>query len=392
MRYLPPVYSPLRWSEICTAALSLAPVSSQAHLSGARAALGACYPDFDVLLVDSGTSALTLAIDMALMRAAPPSTPRIVAVPAYSCPDVATATVGARAQLVLYDLDPHTLEPDWDSLRLAFEQGARVAVVTHLYGRVVDLAPAQALANEFGAIVVEDAAQHAGGTVRGRRGGSQSSLGVLSFGRGKGLNAGGGGALLCRRSDNWAPVDAARDANGLVALLLASAAELLSHPLVYGVPAGIPALGVGSTSYHLPRPVSPLSASCAILLAAALQREPMELAARRKLESTYIDVLLARAQAQIAVPSLVTESGALRTPVFLNPSLAGNTRALHALGVVRSYPRTLNAYGELASSIVPTAGALLGSEWLAARTHTLPTHRLVRDRDAETILRLLGAG
>jgi dTDP-4-amino-4,6-dideoxygalactose transaminase len=353
--------------------------------------VGACYRDFDVLLVDSGTSALTLAIDMALLRAAQPSTPRLVAVPAFSCPDVATATIGARARLVLYDLDPHTLEPDWDSLRLAFEQGAKVAVVTHLYGRVVDLAPAQALANEFGAIVVEDAAQHAGGTVHGRRGGSQASLGVLSFGRGKGLNAGGGGALLCRRSDNWAELDAAGDANGLVALLLASAAELLSHPVVYGVPAGIPALGVGSTSYRPPRAVSPLSAACAVLLAAALQREAMELAARRKRESTYLDVLLARAPGRVAVPSHATESGALRTPVFLDPSLAGNTRALHALGVVRSYPRALNAYRELASSIVSIGGALIGSEWLAARTHTLPTHRLVRDKDATAILGLLAS-
>ena len=42
----------------------------------------------------------------------------------------------------------------------------------------------------------EDAAQEAGATLHGRRLGSFGDLSVLSFGRGKGVTGGGGGALL----------------------------------------------------------------------------------------------------------------------------------------------------------------------------------------------------
>jgi hypothetical protein len=46
------------------------------------------------------------------------------------------------------------------------------------------------LAAQAGAVVVEDAAQAAGGTLHNRPVGTQGSLAVLSFGRGKGLTGG----------------------------------------------------------------------------------------------------------------------------------------------------------------------------------------------------------
>ncbi len=50
-----------------------------------------------------------------------------------------------------------------------FEAGARSVVVAHLYGVPADLAAVQALAAEFGAILIEDAAQGSGCEWRGGR-------------------------------------------------------------------------------------------------------------------------------------------------------------------------------------------------------------------------------
>ena len=82
-----------------------------------------------VLLLNSGTSALTLA-----MRAAGAGS--IVALPAWCCYDVATAALGAGARVVHYDVDPATLTPDLASLRGALRQGATSVVVAALYGLV----------------------------------------------------------------------------------------------------------------------------------------------------------------------------------------------------------------------------------------------------------------
>ena len=83
------------------------------------------YGSCRLLLADSGTSALRLAISGALADTGSD----IVALPAYCCFDVATAAVGADAKVALYDVRPDTLGPDFDSLREALDAGAQAIVV-----------------------------------------------------------------------------------------------------------------------------------------------------------------------------------------------------------------------------------------------------------------------
>ena len=70
------------------------------------AALRARYAATDVVLTDSGTSALILALQ-ALVPAG-----GTVAYPAYACIDLTAAALGAGMRVRLYDLDPATLSPD----------------------------------------------------------------------------------------------------------------------------------------------------------------------------------------------------------------------------------------------------------------------------------------
>src|SRR5207344_1715359 len=107
------------------------------------------YAASDVLLTDSGTSALRLALEGAL-RERPRSS---VALPAYSCYDLATAVIGARARIQLYDVDPRTLSPDLQSLERTLEAGAGVVVVGHLWGVPVALDAVQQLCSRAGALL-----------------------------------------------------------------------------------------------------------------------------------------------------------------------------------------------------------------------------------------------
>jgi dTDP-4-amino-4,6-dideoxygalactose transaminase len=189
-RRQPPVLSPVSSRALVDGVAAAIGLDSNAH-EGVSEDLRKRYRCHDALLTDSGTSALILA----LRRIAPQG---IVALPAYGCIDLTTAALGAGVRVRLYDIDPVTLSPDLDSVRAALRRGVDAIVVTHLYGYPADMFGVASLAAEAGVPVIEDAAQGAGGTLRGSLLGSIGDVSVLSFGRGKGMTGGSGGALLVR--------------------------------------------------------------------------------------------------------------------------------------------------------------------------------------------------
>lgn len=388
-RYLAPVYSSLSLGEICSAAAVIGMGEGAEVIERARAAVASEYPGYGVLLTDSGTSALALSIELALSRSGREEERALVAAPAFACPDVGAAAVAANARLMLYDLDPFSLEPQWSGIERALRAGARVVILSHLYGRVLDAQPAHELASLYGAMLVEDAAQHAGGSCKNVRGGAQCTLGVLSFGRGKGINAGGGGALLHRLEDSWTIPELSRDGAGLARLVKAAVVDTLSHPRLYGLPARVPALAIGQTIYRQPERRASIPTALASLLIASLGKENRERTVRRANERVYYSRLSSNSSPTVQLLSPHEESGALRTPVLIREPSQDQKTALSALGVVRSYPRTLFGYRELASYIANADEKLVGSMQLAAELYTMPTHSWVRISDIEHICRLL---
>jgi dTDP-4-amino-4,6-dideoxygalactose transaminase len=390
LRRLPPVYSAVRlptvWTALRTQISARVEVDNELALDAAASRLGRLYPSRDILLTDSGTSALTLA----LLATKPPNVRMpSVALPAFACPDVGTAAVGAGYQIFLYDVDPDTLSPDLDSLRRCFLDGASHVVVVHLFGRLVDLDIVSEMAGQFGAVVIEDAAQHAGGSLNGVRGGALADWSVLSFGRGKGLNAGGGGALLRAQADgaNTGKLAIQGMAASIVTLARALAAEVLSHPSLYWLPAALPVLQLGATKYKVPRTARTANRSSELLLIDALDHESVDLESRRAIERRYWDSLDVEASRRrgilLAKPPSRMLSGALRFPIRLQATIPNE---LAARGVARSYPRTLADYHQIFERTVRPSRETPGARELARSLYTLPTHSRVESSDCDAII------
>lgn len=240
----------------------LSPVSTKALAAGAGAVLGLRrdssaavgealrlrYGARDALLTDSGTSALVLILRKLLPAGG------TVALPAYACIDLTSAAVGAGVGVRLYDIDPTTLSPDLDSVRAVISRGADAIVVAHLYGYPADFPGVQKLAAERGIPLIEDAAQGSGGTLGGRLLGSFGDSSILSFGRGKGTTSGSGGALLVNTESlaEWTGKlreDLVSASRGAVPVLSLLAQRVFSDPLLYNIPASIPALKLGEMVY-----------------------------------------------------------------------------------------------------------------------------------------------
>lgn len=141
----------------------------------------------------SGSAALVVALTA--LRALAPGRDEVV-VPAYTCPLVALAVAHCGLRLRLCDLQPDALDLDPVALRSLCGPRTLALLPTHLGGRVVDAAPARALAHAAGAWVIEDAAQALGARVDGRSVGARSDIVFFSLAVGKGLTLFEGGALV----------------------------------------------------------------------------------------------------------------------------------------------------------------------------------------------------
>lgn len=331
-------------------------------------------------LTDSGTSALVLA----LRHVVPPG--GVVGFPAFACVDLAAAARQAGVQVRLYDLDPTTLGPDLDSIHAMVRRGVDAVVVAHLFGYPADVAGIRAIVARHGIPVIEDAAQGARGSLGGRRLGTLGDVVVLSFGRGKGLCAGGGGALLAfdpRWTDAVESSAATTDARGWSNLAKTAVQWALGRPSVYALPATVPWLRLGEMVYHPAHEPTALAITSCALLHSAFDLEAADVAGRRARAQAYETV--ARQTPALAVPRVLPDgvSGYLR---YVVRDLAASRAPDAALGIVRPYPRALIEQLELRPVLVADEPPTPGAIELRKTVLTLPTHRFVNDADVARIL------
>jgi len=353
--------------------------------------LRALYPAREAVLLGSGTHALDLAIRVAVRVVGEPC---VVALPAYSCYDVATAAVGADVHIALYDVDPWTLAPDLESVTATLAEGARVVVVAPLFGIPVDWDAIDHCLAAFGALAIEDAAQGQGALWRGSPLGSHGALSVLSFGRGKGWTGGRGGALLMRRFPLDGHLATARSpglSHELAALGSATAQSLLGRPALYRLPAAIPFLHLGETRYRAPSAPRGMTRAAAALLERTLPLATREAAVRK----ANAEALLARippdSRARAVAPPRAGTPGFLRLPLRVPNGLAGlpDPRLARRLGVTPGYPTTLAALIPVRERLTRASGRWPGAEELVRQLVTLPTHSLVSAAERDALVRLV---
>ena len=106
--------------------------------------------------------------------------------------------VARRAGLtpVFVDVDPAIFNIDVTKIEAAISNKTRAIVPTHLYGQPCDMAEIMRLAEKHNLTVIEDCAQSAGASYRGRKVGTFGHASLFSFQLLKGINTYGGGMAL----------------------------------------------------------------------------------------------------------------------------------------------------------------------------------------------------
>lgn len=125
-----------------------------------------------------------------------------------------TLTFSATANPIIYlgaepvfiDSDEKTWNMSPDALRRAFEKypDTKYVIVVHLYGLAADMDEIISICNEYGAMIIEDAAESLGTTYKGKMTGTFGDYGIYSFNGNKIITSSGGGMLVCNLDDETA--------------------------------------------------------------------------------------------------------------------------------------------------------------------------------------------
>jgi perosamine synthetase len=134
-----------------------------------------------------------------------------VIVPTFTIISCVTAVINAGAKPVLVDMDADTWNMTAEGIGEVITSRTRAILVVHIYGLPVDMDPVLELAEQYGLMVVEDAAEAIGQEYNGKACGSLGDVSIFSFYPNKHITTGEGGMVLtddpdlaerCRRLRN----------------------------------------------------------------------------------------------------------------------------------------------------------------------------------------------
>lgn len=124
-----------------------------------------------------------------------------VIVPSMTFISTATSVLHAGARPVFADIRPDTFTLDVDDVARRLTSRTKAVVAVHYGGQAADLAELQALADDAGVHLLEDAAEAHGATYRGAPVGGQSTMAMFSFTPTKNITTGEGGMVTTDDGD-----------------------------------------------------------------------------------------------------------------------------------------------------------------------------------------------
>lgn len=169
-----------------TPTLSLGP-----ELAAFESAFAAYHSVPHAIAVSSGTAGL----HMALLTLGIGEGDEVI-VPSFAFVAVANAVLSVRATPVFADIDPITFNLTAATVACVLTPRTRAILVVHTFGVPAEMATLRALATRHGLVLIEDACEAIGATIKNRRVGSFGDLAVFGFYPNKQLTTGEGGAIL----------------------------------------------------------------------------------------------------------------------------------------------------------------------------------------------------
>ncbi len=180
-------------------------------LNAFEAELEKYYPQKSVIALNSGTSALHLALILAGVGDGDQ-----ILVSSFTFAACANVVLYERAIPIFLDSEEKTwnLDPE---LLFSYLKSAqtipKAVIVTHLYGMPAQIQEIKSICEKYGVVLIEDAAESLGSKIDQQSVGAFGEYGVVSFNGNKIVTTSGGGALVCESIDRERGIHLATQAN-----------------------------------------------------------------------------------------------------------------------------------------------------------------------------------
>jgi perosamine synthetase len=161
-------------------------------------ALARRFQTSNLLTLNSGTSALQLALRLASVGFGD----EVISTP-MTCTATNVPIMAAGAKIVWADIDPWTGNIDPRDVERRITGKTKAVMAVHWGGYPAEIDELKRIGSERGIQVIEDAAHAFGANYEGKPVGSHSDFVCFSFQAIKHLTTGDGGALVCRKPDDY---------------------------------------------------------------------------------------------------------------------------------------------------------------------------------------------
>ena len=406
-RTLPPAAAPIYLRDIVNGLRGL--LNGKRETERFRSELKDYFCVKHCFFVSSGKAALTIILK-ALHELHPERDE--VLIPAFICYSVPSAITRAGLKVKLCDVNPDTLDFNYEELKNILFQDSHIAssiqypvsrhrllaiIPAHLFGLPADVNRVRGLFRDKKITIIEDAAQALGAKWNGKKLGALGDVGFFSLGRGKALSTVEGGIILTDRDDiadsiNSCLSDVADyNASELIQLILKAIVLILfQHPDLFWFPKAIPFLRVGDTFYDPQFKIRKMSALQAGL--AKYWKNKLEKLQNNRKENSRLWSSLANVN---CLHQYCSKNGnipdILRFPVritghdMLENILKESDNKGH--GIMFTYPDSINGIDELREVFKGQTYPV--AEKLPQQLLTLPIHPYVSQKDINNISKLL---
>jgi dTDP-4-amino-4,6-dideoxygalactose transaminase len=395
-RTLPPAATPIYLKEIIYGLKGL--VKGEDELKRFEKELKQHYKVKHCFLVSSGKAALTIILKS--LHELQPEKDEVL-IPSYTCYSVPSAIMKAGLKVKLCDIDPKTLDYDFNQLKelsdsLKLKKSSLLAIIpTHLFGLPSDIERSRQLFDK-NTFVIEDAAQAMGGTLNGQKLGTLGDVGFFSLARGKALSTVEGGIILTNNDKIGKPIKKQMSNVSNYSLLeickliiFSFVINIFMRPKLFWFPKSLPFLKLGETLFESDfkiKKMSPFQAG----LTKNWQKKLNELTYTRKKNTINWQKLL---NSKFKTKNL--KLPLLRYPILIKDEKKRNQilsqSEQQGLGIMRGYPKSINNIKELIPQfkIKNLKQKIKQGELIAMHLITLPVHNYMSKTDTEKINNLI---
>jgi perosamine synthetase len=419
-RTLPPAAAPIYLRDILSGISAL--YHGRQELARFKYELKDYFGVQHCFLVSSGKAALTLILSA--LKELHPNKNKVL-IPAYTCYSVPSAIVRACLKIKLCDMDPETLDFNYNQLsKIIHPPNTQLnqlnqlnepnepkqlnepnepkqpnkpflaIIPAHLFGIPSDIERLRLLLGNAEIVIVEDAAQAMAGKQNDKKLGTFGDVSFFSLGRGKALSTVEGGIILTNRDDIARKISkilnhiAGYNVVELVKLISeALSLSLLMRPTLFWLPKSLPFLSLGATIYDSNFKIRQMTSFQAGMAKSWRNKISKFQNCRAKNSIAWTNLIKSLDTNELSAINHPPDSDLIRFPIRVdNLSLKKailSQSEQKGLGIMPGYPDSINGIKQL-RDVFPNQEFPVAKEY-SQKLLTLPVHPYVSKRDRTKI-------